>query len=387
MTAEKRKTGKEHREDIRRELFFDLTQEDSAPNAFVVHCIWYCIAVTLLFVVLELIGVCIVDIGIAMKGLVSAIVIMLIAEAFGYLTNREKPWLKYLLVLLSVLATTVLSIFLTYHTILVALIPLLIAAQYPRRRILWFAYILSLLSIPLAVILGYQYGLCDADMAIETISKASTYGGALPSRVPSLAEQWKTLLLFFALPRVLIITALVPMINSIVINKKDFIQRDIRIKYLSEHDNMTRFYNREKYSYMLETVYPQLQNVVVIFFDVNDLKFVNDFYGHDVGDEMISRASKSIGSSLKDNMDAYRFGGDEFIVVIRDGEDQDAEALIEDWKLKLDKINSLPDFIGCRIAYGYAAGKGADFQEVLRQADKNMYCNKMQSKVESGEVT
>lgn len=371
------------RNKLRQELFFNLMEEDSAPNAFSLHCIWYSIAIVLLFVALQLSHICIVDNNIAMPSLISAFFILLIAEAFGYYTDHTKPWLKYALVLLATIAVTVVGIFLTYHTILASVLPLLIAAQYSRRRVIWFAYALSIISIPIIVLLGYKYGLSDANMVIQTISKSSDYGKYLSSEVLPLSERWSTILLFFALPRCLIITAFIPMINAIVINRKEILLRDVQIQYMGEHDHMTCFYNREKYTSMLKTTYSQLESVAVVFFDVNNLKLVNDTYGHSVGDELILRAADSIRNALKDSMDAYRLGGDEFMVVIPYGKESDAKALIEDWKNKLSIMNSKPGIVGCQIAYGFAAGRGDNFAEVFRLADKQMYDNKLKSKSRS----
>ncbi len=315
MSTEQRRTCKKNSgEEIRQELFFNLTEEDSAPNAFAIHCIWYGIAVTLIFVVLFLLHICIADNSIAMPGLLSAA-----CRNVWIFYKPRKPWPKYVLVLLSVIAVTVISIFLTYHTILTSIIPLLIAAQYSRRRVIWLAYVLSIIITVVIVAFGYQYGLCDANMVMQTVSKASVYGRYLSSAVSPVFDRWPTIILFFALPRCLLLTAFVPMINAIVINKKDIIQRDIKIT---------------------------------------------------------KRVADSIASSLKDNMDAYRFGGDEFMVVISDGKECDAENLIGEWKHKLNLINNMPGFIDCKIACGFASGSGNDFSEVLRRADKNMYDKK-----------
>jgi len=102
-----------------------------------------------------------------------------------------------------------------------------------------------------------------------------------------------------------------------------------------------------------------------------------------MGDELILRAADSIRNSLEDSMDAYRLGGDEFMVVIPDGKESDAKALVEDWKLNLNIINSKQGVIVCQIACGFAAGSGDKFDEVFRLADKQMYDNKLKSKSRS----
>ena len=375
------KTDKENNEhDTKQKVFITSREADAAPNAYAVHCIWYIIIFLSVFVVLQLLNIWIVDEGIAMSGCLGAMAFFLLAQVFAHFTDYTTPWLKYLFVLLTVIGVTVFGIFLTYHSILTSVFPLLIAAQYSRKRVLRFAYLLSLISIFYIVILGYQYGLCDANMVIQTVSKSSVYGNFLSSAILPFSEHWFTIILFFAVPRCLLITAFIPMINAIVSNRKEIMMRDVEIKYTGEHDQMTGLYNRSKYASMLKESYNLLDRVAIIYFDVNNLKSVNDTYGHDMGDELIMRAADSIRGAIDDNMDAYRLGGDEFMVVIHNGNSDDADMLIENWKLKLKIINSLPSVAECNIAYGYACGAGKVFSEILSIADKNMYDNKVKSK-------
>lgn len=219
-------------------------------------------------------------------------------------------------------------------------------------------------------------------MVIQTVSKASVYGQSLSSVIKPFSEQWFSIILFFAVPRCLIITAFVPMINAIVSNRKEIMLRDVELKYTGEHDQLTGLYNRAKYASMLKESYILLDKVAIIYFDVNNLKFVNDTFGHDMGDELIIRAADSIHGAIDEKMDAYRLGGDEFMVVIPNGNSDDADTFIENWKLKLKIINSLPSVAECNIAYGYACGSGKVFSEILSVADKNMYDNKVKSKAQ-----
>ena len=364
----------------KQKVHLTLCEEDSVPNAYAIHCIWYFILALLLFVILQLLHICIVDNSLAMPGLLGAAVVLLIAEVFGYFVDHTKPWLKYLLVTLAVISVTIAGIFLTYHTLLTSVVPLLIAAQYSKRKVIIFSYLLSLVSILIIVIFGYKYGLSDANLVIQTVSKTSDYGKYLSSEIKPISENWSSVILFFAIPRCLTVSAFVPMINAIVNNRKKIIMRDVEIKYMGEHDHMTGFFNREKYASMLKESYIKLKRIAILYFDLNNLKAVNDTYGHLVGDELIKRAADSIHSALRSNMDAYRLGGDEFMIVISDGNSDDAESFLVEWEKNLSIINSLPGSVACQIAYGYACGEGKDFSEILKLADKNMYENKLKSK-------
>lgn len=381
MISEHDKTKKENVEHgFKRELFNTMCEADSAPNAYAVRCMRYIILALLIFLIFQLSRIWIVDENIAIPGCLGTMAFFLIAQVIGYFTDHTKSWLKYVFVLLAVFAVTVFGIYLTYHAVFTSVVPLLIAAQYSKKRVLIFAYILSLASIFCIVIYGYQYGLCDANMVIQTVSRSSEYGKYLFSEINSFSERWMSIILFFAMPRCLVITAFIPLINAIVVNRKETIMRDVEIKYTGEHDPMTGLYNRAKYASMLKEVYVKLDKVVILYFDINNLKFVNDTFGHDMGDELIIRAAESIRGVISENMDAYRLGGDEFMVVIPNGASRDAETFMENWKQNLKTINSLPSVAECKIACGYASGNGKVFSEIVNIADKNMYDDKLRSK-------
>lgn len=381
MIFEHDKSKKENIEHgLKNELFITMCEGDSTPNAYAIRFMRHFILVLIIFLILQLLNIWIVAESIAMIGCLGAMAILLVAQVIGLFTDHTKPWLKYVFVLLNVIAVTVIGIYLTYHAVLTLVVPLLIAAQYSEKKVLGFTYILSLISIFCIVIFGYQYGLCDANMVILTVSKTSVYGKYLYSVINPFSEQWVSIILFFAIPRCMLITAFIPMINAIVDNRKKIIMRDVEIKYTGEHDHLTGLYNRAKYASMLKETYNRLDKVVILYFDINNLKSVNDTYGHDMGDELIIRAAESIRGAISENMDAYRLGGDEFMVVIPNSDSRDAEAFIENWKQKLKIINSLPSVAECKIAYGYASGNGKVFSEILNIADKNMYDNKVNSK-------
>lgn len=353
-----------------------LSEVDKIPNNFVLHCIWYIILVLFIFVAMQLFSICIVDNSLAMPGLIGAALIMLLAELIGFFVDRSKPLLKYILVFLSVLAVTIVGIFLTYHTILTCVVPLLIAAQYPQKRVVYYAFVLSIISTFLIVVFGYIYGLSDANMVIQTISKSSVYGKYLSAEIRSFSDVWLSLILFFAVPRSLTLAAFVPILNAIVKNRKMIIMRDVEIKYHGEHDQMTGLYNRAKYAEMLKKDYIALEKVAILYFDVNNLKLVNDQFGHDKGDELIRQAADSIRVVGQEDADAYRLGGDEFMVVLPNGDSKEAEAFIEKWRQNLKTMNSVPRAVKCDVACGYACGSGKVFSEILKIADRNMYENK-----------
>ena len=84
-----------------------------------------------------------------------------------------------------------------------------------------------------------------------------------------------------------------------------------KILFESEHDGLTGLYNKGKYLSMKENDFKRLNSVAVFYFDVNNLKTVNDTLGHEAGDRLITQASRSIQAIEDENIYAFRMGGDE----------------------------------------------------------------------------
>ncbi len=78
---------------------------------------------------------------------------------------------------------------------------------------------------------------------------------------------------------------------------------------------------------------PKERPVAVIYWDVNQLKYVNDTFGHLYGDQLIAKIAGSIRAAVtSEETNAYRYGGDEFLMIIPDGTQEIAEDVIEKWR-------------------------------------------------------
>ena len=83
--------------------------------------------------------------------------------------------------------------------------------------------------------------------------------------------------------------------------------------------NQYLYVYKNYYLQAIKEEYSSMKHIGVIYFDLNNLKEINDTYGHDVGDIIIIKLAKSISYLLDEGIRAYRIGGDEFIVIIEDG--------------------------------------------------------------------
>ena len=147
------------------------------------------------------------------------------------------------------------------------------------------------------------------------------------------------------------------------------------IEDLSTHDKLTGCHNRSKLEPKIQE-YEKYNEYAVIFFDVNNLKKVNDIHGHTDGDKMLIVASDQLRFWYKYG-DLYRIGGDEFIVVVTNMEREHLEPILTGWYEKLPALNAEydDDFV-CNFSYGVfykTADRSMSFKDIMESADEKMY--------------
>lgn len=158
-------------------------------------------------------------------------------------------------------------------------------------------------------------------------------------------------------------------IQFFVTNSLERKKQNAYLEKLSYRDMLTGLYNRNRYIERLEA-YKQVQDqqIGAIYIDLNGLKRVNDQLGHRAGDEMIVRAADTIAGMFAE--DAYRVGGDEFVVILLDVSREEFDRRTEQLRRQM-KENSVDVSIG-----GVWQASTENLEELLRRADENMYKEK-----------
>lgn len=154
-----------------------------------------------------------------------------------------------------------------------------------------------------------------------------------------------------------------------------------QVVYESEHDKMTGLFNKGKYMSLMEQRFGNPSAIAIYNMDVNNLKYMNDTYGHEMGDRLIIKAAESLKSVQSENIIGFRLGGDEFILVALDITEENAAELQKKWEQEIEKLNKADNSIYLVIASGMAFGKGDyDINGLLAKADKLMYEDKQKKK-------
>ena len=171
-------------------------------------------------------------------------------------------------------------------------------------------------------------------------------------------------------------------------NRRIQIENSRALELLAYTDGLTGMKNRLAFNQVRSSL-PKGPDAtyMIIQFDINDLKKVNDFYGHAEGDRHIIGAARIIRDSFCGLGDCYRVGGDEFIVIITGPNvEETAHGAIELMeKLTADyNANEKPPVM-LDIAYGMAmfAVSDGDMEKSVRLADQRMYECKRIKKLKS----
>ena len=148
----------------------------------------------------------------------------------------------------------------------------------------------------------------------------------------------------------------------------------------SSKDPLTNLYDRRTY---LEDVsrYKGIINGLIAI-DMNELKFVNDNYGHKTGDQALSSLAKIFVSSIESsNMCAYRVSGDEFIILMFKGRIEQLDNSMSTIRQKMHECE-YSAAIGCCFIDKKAGD--ISFEEAVRKAEELMYQDKNKHYFDTG---
>lgn len=164
---------------------------------------------------------------------------------------------------------------------------------------------------------------------------------------------------------------------TIVKCERHFIEQ--KVEYFSQTDLLTGLYNRNVFSELTEkySKHKLSKDFTIIYFDVNELKKINDNLGHEAGDELIRGAADCIKKTFGELGYCCRTGGDEFIVLLEVEKERLAELC-----RKFDNVTEAwrGNVVKClHVSYGYAAVyefTEMDFSGLKKEADVRLYKNK-----------
>lgn len=158
------------------------------------------------------------------------------------------------------------------------------------------------------------------------------------------------------------------------------------LEQLLYNDHLTGLHNSrglEVLSAHVRSIATRCKQAITAFYvDVNDLKQINDSFGHSMGDAAIVETAEVINQSFRNADVRARVGGDEFVVLVLDDEIDTVDAMLERLSKEVDKCNALPDrryTLSISIGVGrYEANHEFNIKQLIQDADHRMYVAKQQ---------
>lgn len=153
--------------------------------------------------------------------------------------------------------------------------------------------------------------------------------------------------------------------------------------YQATHDSMTSLSNRSVFLEELRNCINQMNETVLVFMlDMNDLKSINDEYGHRFGDAALIEISKRLKECTRPTDIVARLGGDEFAIIMKFSEHPDITSIIERMKSHINREFVFEQFhrnLSISIGHGLFPDEDMSIEPLLHRADLRMYADKQKS--------
>lgn len=167
--------------------------------------------------------------------------------------------------------------------------------------------------------------------------------------------------------------------------KESFVKE---MKDLAFNDYLTSLPNRrsikEKLSLFINEASNSSKKLGILFVDLDEFKIINDTFGHNIGDDLLKKASKRLMNVVRANDIVARLGGDEFVIVLHDVNEYSeveciANRIIENFK-ETFILNGIHIHTSCSIGISIFPDNGGDLDTLFKNADIAMYKAKANGK-------
>lgn len=167
-----------------------------------------------------------------------------------------------------------------------------------------------------------------------------------------------------------------------------YLLNEIQIELTSQYsflDKLTESYNKNVFPIIFQREIKRAERynfpVSILMIDIDDFKKINDTYGHITGDEVLKELSKIIRGNIRSSDYLFRFGGEEFIILLPHTTSSDALKAAEKIRKNIEKASFTDKNLKITISCGIAQVN--NFQNPyldLEEADKMLYVSKKSGK-------
>jgi diguanylate cyclase (GGDEF)-like protein len=147
----------------------------------------------------------------------------------------------------------------------------------------------------------------------------------------------------------------------------------------SETDYLTQLPNRSYVHWRYEGLAQKYEHACVVIADIDNFKIINDTYGHLVGDDVLKVIAKSLSENLRQIDLIGRWGGEEFIMILPETSNEQAEEVINRIRMKIAKIPfkclSAKDKFNITVSFGISSSKlkNISLDNIIKKSDLALY--------------
>ena len=171
------------------------------------------------------------------------------------------------------------------------------------------------------------------------------------------------------------------LINYYYMNK-----RNREIELIANTDDLTKLKNMNAYLFQIKEIDDYIEDELmhefaIVVIDINDLKYINDTYGHKAGDEHIQSAGAMLQELFPHSLNLiFRTGGDEFVVILTGHDYEERHAIMDILHKRSENNTGSRQVILAAGISDYRLGEDQNTHEVFRRADDRMYQRKLELK-------
>lgn len=174
----------------------------------------------------------------------------------------------------------------------------------------------------------------------------------------------------------IIITFFISVLFFLFLKQERIIKENLA--FYSNHDPLTGLLNRRGF----DTSFSALKEIYkrnkvpfsILFIDIDHFKKINDTYGHDIEDKVLSELAKILQENLRKSDLIVRWGGEEFVIILGNTDKEKAKKIAEKIRLAVERYHkkNLPHFT---VSIGVVTADKVDFDIDLlfRKADEALY--------------
>ena len=188
--------------------------------------------------------------------------------------------------------------------------------------------------------------------------------------------------------------AILRMARKLVVKERErataiFMDREAQLEDIALRDDLTQLQNRRFFYERLEQEVKRTEEsrrqMSIAMIDVDDLKSINDEFGHQVGDVILRQFARILNATVGPDDITARLGGDEFAVIMPNADRRKADQLaFRLW----DKLAAAPlwenghasVYLGVSVGIGGYPWGGTELEEIIHWADAKLYANKLERK-------